>query len=145
MPKKRLRCRSATPRIGYGSAFLSMKSIGRSTLYARLWCGAGRTYNTPETVSPDGFTFKLFRHLAGSYVAQDRDAPFIHLIPEPVLRRTPFNLLRESLAESRSVAVTSAYLGKTKFELSCSENGIVFDALANATYSVRVRRSMSGW
>lgn len=41
-------------------------------------------------LEPTGFTFSIFRHLAGAYATGAR-APFVHLVPEPVLRSASFD------------------------------------------------------
>src|SRR5215207_3550676 len=52
-----------------------------------------------------GYTFKLFRHLAGAYAGQG-ERPFIHVVPEPVLRRVPYDDWLDALKESRGIART---------------------------------------
>lgn len=60
---------------------------------------------------PTGYTFKTFRHLAAAYAAQG-ETPFTHIIAEPVLRRTPFDLLFTTLSEARGTAKTFISLGE---------------------------------
>lgn len=61
-------------------------------------------------LEPDGYTFKIFRHLAGAY-AGTRDAPFHHFIPEPVARLTPYEDLYAILNEGRSTVRTAIARG----------------------------------
>jgi hypothetical protein len=89
---------------------------------------SGASVQYAGNLSPDGFTFKLFRHLAGFYVGLDQGPAFIHLIPEPILRRTPYHSLREALAENRAVTNSSTYVGQTKFDLHYLEEGILFES-----------------
>lgn len=74
-------------------------------------------------LDPRGFTFKIFRHLASSYAIRTDPPPFIHLIPEPILRRSSFDSLCEILSECQSTAETHAFLGKTDFRLSLEPPG----------------------
>lgn len=55
-------------------------------------------------LSPTQHTFKIFRHLAGAYAGSRELAPFVHIIPEPIARRTTFDALHDALRESGSIA-----------------------------------------
>jgi hypothetical protein len=55
-------------------------------------------------LDPDGFTFKIFRHLAGAY-GGSREA-FRHFIPEPVARVTRYEALLSALNEGRATVRT---------------------------------------
>lgn len=57
-------------------------------------------------LSPDQYTFKIFRHLAGAYASGRKCAPFRHVIPEPIARRTNFDELHAALKEASAVAQT---------------------------------------
>ncbi len=74
-------------------------------------------------LNPSGFTFKIFRHLASAYALRDDVPPFIHLIPDPILRRSSFDALAEMLRECRSIAETHAFLGPTDMRLSLEPPG----------------------
>jgi hypothetical protein len=58
----------------------------------------------------EGFTFKAFRHIAGAYASRGA-IPFVHLIPEPVLRRTSYATVVSALAERRGMCTTLACVG----------------------------------
>lgn len=75
---------------------------------------------------PDGWTFKLFRHLAGAYAGQG-EAPFIHLMPEPALRRTPFDDLVRAARESRGTAEAVVVIGGRMRPLWLHQGGLVVD------------------
>lgn len=62
-------------------------------------------------LAPDQYTFKIFRHLAGAYAGARESAPFLHLVPEPVVRRSAFDLLLAGLNESGAVARTRISIG----------------------------------
>jgi hypothetical protein len=78
-------------------------------------------------LSQEGFTFKLFRHLAGAYLPRVSDPPFIHLIPEPVLRRATFAVLLEFLKECRAVTSTAVFIAHDMFAVRSSGDEIFFD------------------
>jgi hypothetical protein len=61
-------------------------------------------------LDPDGYTFKIFRHLAGAY-AGARDTPFHHFIPGPVARVTRYEDLYAILTEGRGVVWTEIARG----------------------------------
>jgi hypothetical protein len=61
-------------------------------------------------LDPNGYTFKIFRHLAGAY-ASTRDTPFHHFIPEPVVRSIGYEDLRAILNEGRGVVRTEIARG----------------------------------
>ena len=63
------------------------------------------------SLSPDQYTFKIFRHLAGAYSAARAQPPFLHLVPEPIARRTAFAHLIASLRESGAVTRTRISIG----------------------------------
>lgn len=57
-----------------------------------------------------GYTFKIFRHLAGAY-AGSRETPFRHFIPEPVARAASYASLLTVLSEGRGVVRTEIACG----------------------------------
>jgi len=62
-------------------------------------------------LAPDKFTFKIFRHLAGAYAGGRIEAPFLHVIAEPVARQTSFDALHAALRESGVIARTRISIG----------------------------------
>ena len=74
-------------------------------------------------LDPDGYTFKIFRHLAGAYAAS-RDAPFHHFIPEPVLRRTRYEDFLGVLREGTSTVRTEVARGNEFLPVRPSNGGI---------------------
>lgn len=64
-------------------------------------------------LAPDQFTFKIFRHLAGAYAGARADAPFLHVIAEPIVRRTSFENMHGALDENGSIARTRISIGNT--------------------------------
>src|SRR5258708_35915254 len=61
-------------------------------------------------LDPAGFTFKIFRHLAEAYAVRGPDAPFVHIVPEPVLRRVNFDDFTAMLREARGIVQTNIAL-----------------------------------
>lgn len=74
-------------------------------------------------LDPDGYTFKIFRHLAGAY-AGSRDAPFHHFIPEPVLRRTRYEDFLAVLREATSTVRTEVARGNEFVPVRPGDGGI---------------------
>lgn len=63
-------------------------------------------------LEPSGYTFKIFRHLAGAYVTPDPyNKPFLHLIPRMVVKSMPRERFEEMLDESSPIA-ESQVLGR---------------------------------
>ncbi|MBK8085120.1 MAG: hypothetical protein IPK28_15595 [Devosia sp.] len=62
-------------------------------------------------LDPEGYTFKIFRHLAGAY-AGSRDPPFRHFVPEPVARAIRYGDLLAVLNEGRGVV---------RMEIACGD------------------------
>ncbi|WP_137133105.1 hypothetical protein [Rhizobium sp. FY34] len=56
-------------------------------------------------LDPKGLTFSMFRHLAGAY-SSGSEAPFIHIVPEPILRGASFVEFNNALREGASVVKT---------------------------------------
>ncbi|MDB5595662.1 MAG: hypothetical protein JWM36_2623 [Hyphomicrobiales bacterium] len=73
---------------------------------------------------PTGYTFKVFRHLAGAYAGEDH-VPFTHLLPEPVLRRTSFAELKAALKERRGTAKTLLHIGDDLLPARWSGDGLL--------------------
>ncbi|ASQ04918.1 hypothetical protein GOB13_15185 [Sinorhizobium meliloti] len=95
-----------------------------STCTALVRAGAEIAY--AGNLDPDGYTYKIFRHLAGAY-AGSRDTPFHHFIPEPVARGTRFENLRAILDEGRGVVRTSIARGDMLIPARPSGKGIRLD------------------
>lgn len=74
-------------------------------------------------LEPTGFTFSIFRHLAGSYAAGAK-APFIHLMPEPVLRNASFDGLVLALREGAAVVETMVHLDGGLLPIRAVEDGL---------------------
>ena len=83
-------------RLGYPQREIDRAVLSLCTALVRA--GAEIAYG--GNLDPDGYTFKIFRHLAGTY-ASAREAPFRHFIPEPVARVTRFEDLLSALREGR--------------------------------------------
>ena len=71
---------------------------------------AGARVQYAGDLRPDGWTFSMFRHMAGAY-AGHHEAPFIHVIAEPVFRRTSFETLLDAARQSRGIAETVVAIG----------------------------------
>lgn len=57
-------------------------------------------------LDPDGYTFRIFRHLSTAYAARREIPPFIHLLPEPVWRSSSFEDLWRALTEAHGISET---------------------------------------
>jgi hypothetical protein len=73
---------------------------------------------------PTGYKFKIFRHLAGAYAAENH-VPFKHVVPEPVLRRTSFENLLATLKEKRGTASTLLSIGDKLLPVRSSPAGLL--------------------
>jgi hypothetical protein len=102
-------------RLGYPAREVERALL--SVCGALVRAGAGVAYG--GDFRPGGFTLQMYRHLAGAYADQAAQ-PFVHYIPEPVLRRTGFTILVESLRESRGVATTLAIVSGETYSLRAS-------------------------
>tara|TARA_B100002003_G_scaffold30629_4_gene25673 strand:+ start:3943 stop:4821 length:879 start_codon:yes stop_codon:yes gene_type:complete len=81
-----------------------------STCTALVRAGAEIAY--AGHLDPEGYTFKIFRHLAGAY-AGSRETPFRHFVPEPVAREARYADLLAVLDEGRAVVRTEIARGDT--------------------------------
>jgi len=86
-------------------------------------------------LSPDGLTFRMFRHLAGAY-AGTQQVPFVHVVPEPILRRTIFDDLLAALREGSSVASTQLHINGALLPVRAVEDGL---RVGENTYRLRLR------
>ncbi len=89
-------------RLGYPSQEVDRVLLSVCTALVRA--GARIVYG--GNLDPTGFTFKIFRHLAQAYAVQGPQPPFIHVVPEPVLRRANFEDLGAVLREARGTVET---------------------------------------
>mgnify|MGYP003643368806 CR=1 FL=1 len=87
---------------------------------------AGAEIGYGGNLDPNGYTFKIFRHLAGAYAGM-RDTPFHHFIPEPVARNTSYEHLYEALNEGRGVVQTKIARGDAFFKARLGGGGIRLD------------------
>lgn len=83
-------------------------------------------------LDPNGLTFSMFRHLAGAYVAA-QEAPFVHIIPEPVFRRASFDALVSALREGASVVKTHAHIDGELIPVRTVEDGLRVGRGASST------------
>ncbi|CAN7700284.1 hypothetical protein [Mesorhizobium sp. LjRoot246] len=73
---------------------------------------------------PSGYTFKIFRHLAGAYAAQG-ETPFTHVVPEPVLRGSKFDDWLASMREARNTAKTLLVIGGDLVPFRLAADGLL--------------------
>lgn len=76
----------------------------------------------------NGFTVKLFRQLAGLYVAEDRHDAFILLFSEPVLRDVGFEHLAAALSQIHEFSEAFAFVGEEKFRITFRTSGLMFES-----------------
>lgn len=93
-------------RLGYPQREIDRAVLSVCTALVRA--GADIAYG--GNLDPDGYTFKIFRHLAGAY-AGSRETPFHHFVPEPVARVIRYEDLLATLQEGRSTARTEIARG----------------------------------
>ena len=93
-------------RLGYPQREIDRAVLSLCTVLVRA--GAEIAYG--GNLAPDGYTFKIFRHLAGAY-AGSRETPFRHFVPEPVARVTRYEDLLATLMEGRGTARTEIARG----------------------------------
>lgn len=74
-------------------------------------------------LDPKGFTFSMFRHLAGAY-AGAQEMPFIHIVPEPILRGASFEDLVFTLQEGAAVVKTQIHWEGSLLSIRAVENGL---------------------
>lgn len=71
----------------------------------------------------NGFTFSMFRHLKGAYAAS-QDTPFLHIVPEPVLRDSSLDSFSRMLKESAAVVETLIQIETKLMPVRYIENGV---------------------
>ena len=109
-------------RLGFPQREIDRALLSTCTALVRTGAQIGYSGN----LDPDGYTYKIFRHLAGAY-AGARDTPFHHFIPEPVARVTRVEDLRGVLDEGRGVVRTSIARGDLFVVARPGGNGIRLD------------------
>lgn len=92
-----------------------------SVCTALVRAGANVAYG--GNLDSDGYTFKIFRHLAGAY-AGSRETPFLHFIPEPVARVTRYEDLLAALREGRGTVRTEIARGDELIPARPGGNGV---------------------
>lgn len=108
-------------RLGFPQREVDRALLSVCTVLVRA--GADIAYG--GNLDPDGYTFKIFRHLAGAY-AGSRDAPFRHFIPEPVLRRTRYEDFLALLREGSGTVQTEVARGNELVPVRPGDGGIRF-------------------
>lgn len=89
-------------RLGYPQREVDRVMLSLCTTLVRA--GARIVYGGNLDVA--GLTFKIFRHLAQAYGVRGPRAPFVHVVPEPVLRRVDFEDLAAMMREARGTVET---------------------------------------
>ncbi|BCG97762.1 hypothetical protein [Mesorhizobium sp. 131-2-1] len=93
-------------RLGFPSREIDRVLLTICTVLVRAGCDILYAGN----LDPNQSTFKIFRHLAGAYAGGREKAPFVHIIPEPIARRTSFVALHAALRENGGITRTSISL-----------------------------------
>lgn len=89
---------------------------------------AGARIQYAGDLRPGGWTFKLFRHLAGAYAGQ-HEAPFMHVVPEPVLRKTSFEALVEAAREAKGTTESHFVIGGRLRPVFPHDGGLLVEPL----------------
>ena len=76
-------------------------------------------------LAPDQYTFKIFRHLAGTYASRSAAPPFQHVVPEPIARRSRFGALHAVLRENIAVAQTRICIGSDLVRVRASNAALL--------------------
>ncbi|MGE7471992.1 hypothetical protein ACQKLX_21315 [Bosea sp. NPDC003192] len=74
-------------------------------------------------LDPNGFTFSIFRHLKSAY-ASAQETPFIHIVPEPILRDVSFDGLVAALREGAVVVETRIHIEDNLLPIRAVEDGL---------------------
>jgi len=92
-------------------------------------CGAliraGATVIYSGDIRPEGFTYKLFRHLAGLYAGQDVQ-PFSLFMPEHVARALNYEQLSAAALSTASVSTINIVLRDNLLRVRRDEDGLFF-------------------
>ena len=86
-------------------------------------------------LDPNGLTFSMFRHLAGAYAAA-LEAPFVHIIPEPIFRGTSFEGLVSTLREGAAAVETLVHIDDNLIPIRAVDDGL---RIGNGSSSIRLR------
>jgi hypothetical protein len=114
-------------RLGYPQREVDRVLLSVCTALVRA--GARIVYG--GNLDPTGFTFKIFRHLAEAYTVRGPKAPFVHVVPEPVLRRANFDDFTAMLKEARGIVETNvAFADESLVALKPQEEASDFRVLA---------------
>lgn len=109
-------------RLGFPQREIDRAVLSLSTSLVRD--GADIAYS--GNLDPEGYTFKIFRHLAGAY-AGGRETPFRHFVPEPVGRVTRYEELYDALREGRGTVRTELARAERFFTARVRQDSIQLD------------------
>lgn len=109
-------------RLGFPQREIDRAVLSLSTALVRE--GAEIAYS--GNLDPDGYTFKIFRHLAGAY-AGAREPPFRHFVPEPVGRVIRYEDLYAALREGRGTLRTELARGDRFYDARARQDCIQLD------------------
>jgi hypothetical protein len=105
-------------RLGYPQREVDRVLLSVCTALVRA--GARIVYG--GNLDPAGFTFKIFRHLSEAYAVRRPTPPFVHVVPEPVLRRANFEDLASMLKEARGTVETIVTFADGRMARLAAEN-----------------------
>jgi len=127
-------------RLGY-----PMQEIDRalfSMCTALIRSGAKVVYS--GDLRPSGYTFKMFRFLAGAYAGAGT-IPFEHVIPEPVLRKMGFDALFDALKEGRSITATTLLIGGNAVPIRRSDRVLLVGERGSVRTEIADDVALSKW
>ena len=115
-----------------------------SVCIALIRAGASILYS--GDLRPEGFTFKIFRHLAGAYAGAGH-VPFVHLVPEPVFRRTPFETWHKMMLEIRGTTTSQIVIGSKPLAMVLTEEGkgLLIDPDGDGRIEINSADEFSAW
>ncbi|MBD9449671.1 hypothetical protein [Rhizobium sp. RHZ01] len=93
---------------------------------------AGATVVYGGDLRPDGFSFKIFRHLARAY-ADSNSVPFIHIIDYVSLAKMTYEILENALTERRGTCVTYVCVENTLSPVWLGDDEIIVGDQASST------------
>lgn len=97
-------------------------------------------------LDPDGYTFKIFRHLAKAYAVRRPIPPFIHLIPEPIWRAARFEDVHKMLSESREIADTWVVAdGKVNGTLLALDDALALREKSSGSLRILAKDDFEQW
>jgi hypothetical protein len=96
-------------------------------------------------LAPDQYTFKIFRHLAGAYASRREGPPFLHVIPEPIARRSTFNALHDTLRENVAVSRTRISIGGRLVPIRTSDAAMLVGDAATGRQSIANEGNWAAW